>query len=183
MRKLALLAAVAALALPATALADEASPASSSETAAGQLCKAQITQLTLATFKLTYGTNENRSNAFGKCVAKLALASQTATTNAAKQCTAERDDASFATSHDGKSFALFYGGSEKARNAFGKCVSGKAKESVETTHETTVNAARQCKAELKADAAAFRAKYGTGPRKANAFGKCVSAKAKAAQQS
>ena len=36
------------------------------------------------------------------------------------------------------------------------------------------NAAKQCKAERKADPAAFAAKYGTNENKRNAFGKCVS---------
>ena len=38
-----------------------------------------------------------------------------------------------------------------------------------------------CQTERKADAAAFKAKYGTNKNKSNAFGKCVSAQAKAQQ--
>jgi hypothetical protein len=139
--------------------------------------------MTLATFRLTYGTNADKSNAFGKCVSKLAVAGDTAARNAAQQCRTAMNDANFAASHENKSFALFYGGSEKAKNAFGKCVSSQSKESVEKVVSTTLNGAKQCKAELKAGAEAFRSKYGTGAAKANAFGKCVSAKAKAAQES
>ena len=45
------------------------------------------------------------------------------------------------------------------------------------------NAAKACKAERAEDPAAFKAKYGTGKRHANAFGKCVSATAKAKHSS
>ncbi len=45
------------------------------------------------------------------------------------------------------------------------------------------NAAKRCKAERqRLGAAAFMAKYGTNPNKANAFGKCVSMQAKAAEE-
>ena len=44
------------------------------------------------------------------------------------------------------------------------------------------NAAKSCKAERAADAAAFKAKYGTNANKANAFGKCVSGKVKKAEE-
>ena len=40
--------------------------------------------------------------------------------------------------------------------------------------DAVANAAKACKTERAGDAAAFRGKYGTGPNKANAFGKCVS---------
>jgi hypothetical protein len=46
-----------------------------------------------------------------------------------------------------------------------------------------VSAAKACKAERATDPAAFKAKYGTNKRKSNAFGKCVSATAKAQNQS
>lgn len=47
--------------------------------------------------------------------------------NAAKECTAEREDPAFADSHEGKSFDEFYGSNKNGKNAFGKCVSSKAK--------------------------------------------------------
>jgi hypothetical protein len=40
------------------------------------------------------------------------------------------------------------------------------------------NAANECKAERAADAAAFTKKYGTNKNGKNAYGKCVSAKAR-----
>jgi len=48
--------------------------------------------------------------------------------NAAKACQAESDDPGFPAAHDGKSFTEFYGTNHNGRNAFGKCVSGKAHE-------------------------------------------------------
>ena len=43
-----------------------------------------------------------------------------------------------------------------------------------------MNAAKQCKAERKTDAAGFAEKYGTNKNKKNAFGKCVSQNANGA---
>nr|MBA2643193.1 hypothetical protein [Actinomycetota bacterium] len=70
------------------------------------------------------------------------------------------------------------------KNAFGKCVSGKAKE-LEEEHEADeqaeLNAAKKCKAELASlGVTAFNAKHGTNKNKKNAFGKCVSKNAKPA---
>jgi hypothetical protein len=174
-RKLVLLLALALLALPAAALAED-TPAEQAPVApsANDTCKAQLGQLGLMTFRLTHGTNVNRSNAFGKCVAKLALGVAGVARNAAKECKTERADEGFAAAHDGKSFAEVYGGDANTRNAFGKCVSSKARAQLQETVDTVVSAATSCKAERGQGAAAFRAKYGTGPTKANAFGKCVS---------
>ena len=55
--------------------------------------------------------------------------------NAAKECKAEQADPAFADAHEGKTFDEFYGtnGNPKKetpgalKNAFGKCVSSKAK--------------------------------------------------------
>ena len=83
------------------------------------------------TFDQFYGTNHNDRNAFGKCVSgkvPAVVAEQNENLqNAAQQCRAERSDPNFATSHGGKSFTDFYGTNRNKRNAFGKCVSGKAK--------------------------------------------------------
>jgi hypothetical protein len=48
--------------------------------------------------------------------------------NAARDCRAEQqqDEATFRSSHNGDSFAEFYGDNANNRNAFGKCVSQKA---------------------------------------------------------
>lgn len=68
-----------------------------------------------------YGTNANKSNAFGKCVSmkvnEAVEAQQDATLNAAKKCKAERQA-------NAQTFANAYG---NKKNAFGKCVSTNAK--------------------------------------------------------
>jgi len=160
--------AFAALCAPATALAQDP-PATPT---ASDACRAERTAMGDATFKATYGTNKNKSNAFGKCVSKRAAGVNAAAENAAKACKAER-------AADPVAFANKYGTNKNKKNAYGKCVSGKAKEQVEATTTARVTAAKTCKAERKADPAAFKAKYGTNKNKSNAFGKCVSAQAKA----
>lgn len=168
---------LAALALvPATAIAEE--PSSTDKTNAAKQCKAQKAGMGEEAFKQLYGTNESKSNAHGKCVSKFARDEQqerkAAKSNAAKDCKAEReaDPALFATTY----------GTKNGKNAYGRCVSQKAKENKEAADEadaekdkTTINSAKQCRAEQKADKDAFAAKYGT---KRNAFGKCVSQKSR-----
>jgi hypothetical protein len=178
-----LLPAFAALSFAVPAFADDTTTTTPTTTpSAEQQCRTERTQMGAETFAKTYGTNKNRKNAFGKCVSKRSHATETATTtaksNAAKDCKAEE-------AADAAAFAKKYGTNKNGKNAFGKCVSSKAKaETAETVAAQTaadVSAAKTCKAEQKADPAAFKAKYGTNKNKANAFGKCVSAKAKAQQ--
>jgi hypothetical protein len=52
-----------------------------------------------------------------------------------------------------------------------------------TQQKPPKNAAQACRLERAAGAEAFKQKYGTGERKSNAFGKCVSQKAKAKRPS
>lgn len=174
MRKIAFLAVLALVAVPAAFAEDSPSPTDQAST----LCKQQRTQLGTPTFKLTYGGG---SNAFGRCVSKLASTVSGDTANAAKQCAAERADAKFADTHNGQTFAQFYGasthGNSNGSNAFGKCVSSKAKTQEDEQQQATVNAAKTCKTErAKIGTDAFKAKYGGH---SNAFGKCVSQTAKA----
>ena len=177
MRNLALLAALALMAVPALASAADP-PTGSDQPTAAKLCAAQRTSLGSSAFNALYATNGSTANALGKCVSKLAKAQEQNNLNAAKQCTAEQNDANFAASHGGKSFDQLYGSGKSGRNAFGKCVSTKAQAASQAQQQATVSAAKACKAERGADAAAFKTKYGTGKTKANAFGKCVAAKAK-----
>ena len=164
---------IAAAIVPAAAIG-------SPKTSAESQCRAERTALGTATFKLTYGTNADRSNAFGKCVSQHTKANTkieaNAQANASKQCSAERalDPAAFATK---------YGTGKSGKNAFGKCVSQKAKAQTaaaeKANQKAEVNAARTCKAERASlGSAAFAAKYGTNHNKRNAFGKCVSQHAK-----
>ena len=55
---------------------------------------------------------------------------------------------------------------------------GKPEKSQASSQDAEKNAAKACKAERAKDPAAFKTKYGKNPNKANAFGKCVSMKAK-----
>ena len=169
MRKLIFLAVTAFLALPALAVAGSP-PSPASQAAAVKQCTTGR-NASLAAFKLLYGTPPNRSNAFGKCVSKLAQQNEQEHSNAAAQCRTER-------SSDPTAFATTYGTGSKHRNAFGNCVSKKAKAAAAARVEATVNAAKSCWTERKADLAAFKTRYGTNADKSNAFGKCVSGKVK-----
>jgi hypothetical protein len=171
MRKIALLAILTLVAVPAAFAEDSPSPTDQ----ASALCKQQRTQMGTTAFKLLYG---GASNSFGRCVSKLASTVSSDTANASKQCAKERADAAFATTHDNKTFAQFYGSSTHGNgNAFGKCVSSKAKALAEAQQESTIAAAKTCKAERTSmGALAFTTKYGGH---SNAFGKCVSKTAKA----
>jgi hypothetical protein len=110
--------------------------------------------------------------------------------NAAQECRAERDEIGE------EAFAEKYGTNEPKgeksqgtnRNAFGKCVSGKVKDEIDADVEAFDNAARECRDERESDPEGFRETWGTNSPKGekskgakrNAFGKCVSSKAKEA---
>jgi hypothetical protein len=127
-------------------------------------------------FRQTYGTAQShRMNAMGKCVSQWTHAAHQSRISARSACTAEQADPNFAASHDGKSFAEFYGKNANDHNAFGKCVSSKTKASLEQQKSVAVNAAKSCKTERSSmTLAEFRAKYGKNANDRNAFGKCVS---------
>ena len=179
MRKLAILGALALMATPAFAAAS-----STAKSDAQKQCRAERTAMGTQTFRDTYGTNKNKKNAFGKCVSrrtnKNEAIEKSAHANASKECKAER-------AADPAAFQQKYGTGKNKKNAFGKCVSQKAraktKQAEKSQVNAEVNAAKQCKAERTADPAAFEQKYGTNKDKSNAFGKCVSQKAKAQQGS
>jgi hypothetical protein len=180
----------ALLVLPAGAVAKPQGtdkPNNAEKRAAIKQCKAERgkTKATRKAFKAKY-------HSFSRCVRQNAAEehaeNQAALKNAAKECKAERADPNFASTHDGKSFQEFYGTNKNGKNAYGKCVSQKAKAHKQAADEADKqevqafkNAAKQCKAE-QADpgfAAAHGGKsfedfYGTNRNKRNAFGKCVS---------
>ena len=164
--------AVAAI-LPVAALADPASPSDKANGA--RSCQALKTSLGDATFRSTYGTNADKSNAFGKCVSKWTQAEHQNRHAATAACKAEQADAGFAAAHDSKTFAQFYGVGKRGANALNRCIQSKrAAESAEDK-QAVANAARKCKAERKSmGEAAFKAAHGTTADKSNAFGKCVS---------
>jgi hypothetical protein len=169
MRKIVLVVVLAFVAIPAALAEDSPSPT----TQASAMCKQQRTAIGGSAFTSLYGGG---SNAYGRCVSKLASTVKGDTANAAKQCASERADAAFANGHDNKTFDQFYGSGKNGSNAFGKCVSSKAKALEQEQQQSTINGAKTCKAERTTlGLSAFTAKYG----KRNAFGKCVSKAAKA----
>jgi hypothetical protein len=112
-----------------TCLSQQVLLVSAEEKNAAKACKAErgTTPESKAAFDLKYGTNDNKKNAFGKCVSSTATeevtATQQATLNAAKACKAERGT----TLASKTAFDLKYGTNANKRNAFGKCVSKAAK--------------------------------------------------------
>jgi hypothetical protein len=170
MRKLVFILITALFAVPASAIGGT-SPSPTDKSAAVKQCSTQQSAIGAPAFRLLYGTNANRSNALGKCVSKLAQQNEQDRSNAAALCRTER-------SADPAAFATKYGTGKKHANAFGSCVSSKAKAAATKREQTTENAAKTCWTERQADPAAFKAKYGTGTNKSNAFGKCVSGKVK-----
>ncbi len=130
--------------------------------AAAHACNAERAQLGKQIFRATYGRP-----AMVKCMRATRDEAQEAVRNAAQACRAER-------AADPEAFRTTYGSNENGRNAFGRCVSQKARAEMRPEIRATVNAAKACKAERAADAEAFRTKYGTNENGRNAFGKCVS---------
>jgi hypothetical protein len=164
----------AALVLAPAALGESAAQGPSP----AQFCKNELATLGAANFKSLYSPGGSGANAMGKCVSKHARAASTNRTNSAQTCKAERDmpEAEFRAAHGGMSFAEFYGKNRNDRNAYGKCVSSKAKTLNAKQEASLMKAAKACKAERASDRTAFTARY--GGKAASAFGKCVSSKSR-----
>jgi hypothetical protein len=180
MKKLLTLTSLALAVLPAVAAAQ--TPDNEDRRNAARECRAERAAMGAENFRNTYGTNRNRRNAFGKCVSRRARDEAReegqAHRNASRDCRAERSDPNFAATHGGQTFEQFYGTGPRDRNAFGRCVSMKARaneEAADAEDQERINAARACRAEQRANPAQFAADYGT---RRNAFGKCVSQKAR-----
>jgi hypothetical protein len=190
MRKLVIFAGVVgSLALPVSAQASE-TPSPTNQKSAAAECRFErgTSAATREAFALKYGSNGNGKNAFGKCVSKTAreerAQSAQAKTGAPEACTTEQGT----TSESKAAFAQKYGTNGNGKNAFGKCVSAKAKELKQhaddqdrTDATARKRAAKQCDQERGTTAAsreAFTHRYGTGKQGRNAFGKCVSKLAK-----
>jgi hypothetical protein len=165
MRKLILAGALAFAIAPASA---SAAGTPSAEGLAKASCKAQKAEMGAKLFKRTYNA-KSVAKAVKSCAGVTEDTAADALENAAKDCKAERDA-------DAETFAMDYGTNANGKNAYGKCVSSKAKDQVQEETDATVTAAETCKALKKDEAATFESTYGT---KKNAFGKCVSATAKA----
>jgi hypothetical protein len=130
-------------------------------------CRGLRTQMGAQAFTALYGKSATARNAYGKCVSAWARAQTNNELSAAAACTTEQNDAAFAAAHTGKTFAQFYGTDAALANAFGQCVSAKAKAAAQARQAATVSAAKTCAGELHASRTAFRTKYGT-------FGRCLS---------
>jgi hypothetical protein len=119
------------------------------------------------------------SSAFGTCVSKLTRFEQSDLNSANALCRAEQADPNFASSHNSKTFTEFYGSGAKHKNAFGNCVSLKARNS-SAAAQRGLNPARACAAlRVRMTRAVFRQSFGTNANHSNAFGKCVSIVARA----
>jgi len=177
----------AALVVPAAAVAK---PDASDKRAAIAQCKAERGKS-----KATHRGFKAKYHSFSRCIHQDAVVEhaqkRAALKNAAKECKAERSDAEFPASHDDKSFQEFYGTGKHGRNAYGKCVSSKARafkhqqdEADKQDAAAFKNAAKECQSEDDDDAfedshdgKSFEDFYGTNHNHRNAFGKCVSGKA------
>jgi hypothetical protein len=112
--------------------AEEEAERGQAKSNAARDCKAERQTLGQQAFADMYGDNENKKNAFGKCVStkahekKAAMDAEDAEQaeelrNAAKECAAER------RTMGREAFANQYGTNRNKRNAFGKCVSQKTR--------------------------------------------------------
>jgi hypothetical protein len=123
------------LLIPAGAIAK---PTQVDRTNAAQECRTErgTSDATREAFRVKYGTNKKKSNAFGKCVSTTAktleaeedAADREAITErkvAAKTCAAEREEIGR------EAFADKYGTNKSKSNAFGKCVSAAVRADME----------------------------------------------------
>jgi len=171
MKRLVIIASLFALAVPAAFAAPPGGQGTQATPSASELCKQQRRTIGMAAFRALYAPAGTPKAAMDACLASQKSIIGIAAKNAAMDCKAEQ-------AQDATAFAAKYGKNENDKNALGKCVSAKTKESVEQQQQGTLNAAKKCKAERSQGAEAFASKYGTNKNKRNAFGKCVSKLAK-----
>ena len=144
MRKLLLVVAVLALAIPATAPAkDSAGPKN-----AAKACKAIRTEMGADAFKAAFPARKGKSS-FGRCVSEQRKARRDARKKARKACKAK--------GLRGKSMK--------------RCVRAELAADPAPNPADYQNGAKECEEELAEEPEEFAAKYGDG---SNAFGKCVS---------
>jgi len=174
MTRLFIIAALFCFAVPAALAAPPVGQGQGGQSAAptaSELCKQQRRTIGMAAFRELYAPAGKPTAAMNACLAKQVATASTAAKNAAMECKAERGT----TADSIAAFEKTYGMNENKKNAFGKCVSGKATDAVEAQQDATTNAAKKCKSMRTSDRAGFDTAYGT---KKNAFGKCVSKLAK-----
>ena len=155
---------------------------------AAHQCTTELHAMGVKNFKALYGDSAPKyQHAMRNCQRQHGKSANNLVNNAAQQCKAEQADQNFASTHGGMTFDQFYGTNDNDHNSFGKCVSTKAQEAVDEEDGNVLNAAQQCRAERGDPSFAashggksFTDFYGTNKKnKKNAFGKCVSQKAKA----
>src|SRR5215208_5718216 len=188
--------------LAAPALADASSQRAQARQDAIKTCKSLRAKSGKKNFAQLFGAK----NGYGKCVSKetsenvaeAKQAKEQALKNAAKECKAEQEESS--NPETAQAYADAHGASGKSgNNAYGRCVSQHAKQNREELEaqdaqedQNQVNAAKECKAERTQssdpetaqafadahDGKTFGQYYGTNANGKNAFGKCVSKKAR-----
>lgn len=168
-RKLLALSLVVLAAVPAAALAYNASP--DARASASKQCATLQAKLGRASFGLVYAST-------AACVSELLPVERQNASTAASSCRSEQANARFAVTHAGRTFARFYGTAHTPRNAYGNCVSTKERIASATQVTAAVSAASACQSE-RSDASfasnhggkTFAQLYGT-----DAFASCVSLK-------
>ena len=175
MKRLILTFLLAAAVAPVAALAavpDAAKNASSD-------CTALQAKLGATAFTQAYAT-------FGACVSRFSSLEQQNVAAAQTSCTAQQADANFAATHNGLTFAQFYGTGKNGNNAMTRCVSAAAKTSSQTEQQARLSPSQTCRAARTRMAATsatlFAQTYGRNANDKNAFGKCVSAMARQQSQ-
>jgi hypothetical protein len=156
-----------ALVVPAAVALGAGNPTSAAhaKNLAAKQCAAQKKADRVA-FRATYGKHAMRN-----CIKGATDEVKAELKNAAKECRAERRA-------DPAAFRQNYGTNHNGANAFGKCLSRKVNADIRKDTTEFKNAAKECKAERRADPAAFRQQYGNNHNGRNALGKCVSSKVK-----
>ena len=168
MKNLVIIVSVFALGVPAAFAAPPAGQGKQATTpSVSQLCKQQRNAIGMSAFRALYAPTGSPKAAMNACLLAQKSIVGISAKNAAKECKAERDA-------DETAFNAKYGKNANDKNAYGKCVSMKSRETVTAQQQATLSAARKCKAEKAQGAQAFSDKYGTNKNKRNAFGKCVS---------
>ena len=134
-------------------------------------CRALKESMGRATFRATFGRAP-----MARCIRQMTAEEAENRAQAVADCRAEREA-------DPDAFKETYGTGPNGRNAFGKCVSTKRRAESREDRADIRNAAQECKAEREEwGVDVFREEYGTNENGRNAFGKCVSKKARVADE-
>ena len=181
MKKLLLTAALALIAVPVAEAQTAPSPNANDRARAANVCKNVNAAIGSRTFRATFAPLSMRARAaMRNCARRQAREEAENRVNAAQQCGEERGT----TPESQQAFALKYGTeATNYQNAFGKCVSQNARDESDEDEDDLINAAQACRQERGTTAEtrqAFARKYGTeATNYRNAFGRCVSALARA----